>query len=755
MAPFDRNAWHGLTEIATLVSDAVEPDTIAFKTTNAFLTHQKNYETFNNSFITGNSVATIRSQDNPKILIDGIPINPIFIDNTGYNEFLGHMHLLSYDIQDVNVNTFHNDYRIISGNYNNAISFHTSDIQLGESAYQFEANNFTSLAYQDFDSPGYSTVFNLKAQKSFEKFGYRVSLNNGFQNDYIPENGLQRYGGNLKLKYNPVKPLLLTGFVDYTHFEDSKWSGEKIQTSINSLVVIDENNMYLDDFFFDVGENSLTSNRLFTYINADLDIADWLAIYGKYSYNKVSDSTKRYIEHEIDGFPNVIYDEKRNYTVSSSYFDIGLNFKKLLEENTSVNLTIGYNKNGIKYEDKAIEFYRHSSRERYAPSLRKPTLTEGVLYSSFKLQNKQLTFSYLFNKTFFGFEHYSLLKKEEDNSFTNHLVSLNYAFIKNDDKKVNRLELGATYGKLANYSIIPQAIYATNINYSEWYQNIIGGSPQNPKSTYDVPDYIVPFDNDNIELNLFSSFLKKRIGFSFTYYYKNYKEDFILPYSWSSETSSWSFKSEIGMTSLLKIGKVTKNGFEINGDFHFIRNKSLDWIMKTSFSNNVTGFKHHEELALSDTTISNNLFSLMNSFRYKRFQLFIEFEHKSGYDVNLYGDDITVALPISYLEETQITEVNNKGVPISKELNRYVPEYDVYIAGDDKYITRTDYFILKQIGLQYQINDNASKNTYMVGLQYNRMRRLYHYVHDAANYQSQFQQPSFYNAISLSVTMRF
>src|SRR5690606_31283776 len=173
---------------------------------------------------------------------------------------------------------------------------------------------------------------------------------------------------------------------------------------------------------------------------AHLDIADWLAIYGKYSYKKVSDSSKRYIENEIDSLSNVIYDEKRNYTVSSSYFDIGLSFNKWIEENTSINLTIGYNSNGIKYDDEAIKFYRHSSWERrYESVYWKPALTERLLYSSLKLQNKHLTFSYLFNKTFFGLKH--VFKEKENNSFTNHLVSLNYEFIKNDDKKINRLGL--------------------------------------------------------------------------------------------------------------------------------------------------------------------------------------------------------------------------------------------------------------------------------------------------------------------------
>lgn len=81
----------------------IKNDTTTFTTTNSFITYKTNYETLNNNFITGNSYATIRSQDNPRIFVDGMPINPIFINNLHYAEFLGSTHLLSYDLQNASV----------------------------------------------------------------------------------------------------------------------------------------------------------------------------------------------------------------------------------------------------------------------------------------------------------------------------------------------------------------------------------------------------------------------------------------------------------------------------------------------------------------------------------------------------------------------------------------------------------------------------------------------------------------------------
>ena len=445
------------------------------------------------------------------------------------------------------------------------------------------------------------------------------------------------------------------------------------------------------------------SNRLFTYINADLALSESLLLYGKYSYNSVADTSKRILDYTRTNWSGNSYEEtyleNRFYKYTSSYFDMGLNYKELINENTAINLSLGISRNRLNYSDES--YTATFSSKSY--SQREPEETEKALYSAIKLQNKHLTLSYLFNKTFFEFNH--LVSKDKENkSFTNHLVLLNYEFIKNDYNKINHLGFGATYGKLANYSIIP---------------------------SYE-PEWIVTYSNNNIELDLFSSLLRKRIDFSFKYYHKNYKE----------------FNHRFSEFNLFNVGKVTKNGFEINGDFHFIRNKTMDWILKTSFSKNSAELKHNEEIVIPDTTISNNIFSIINSFRYKNLQLLIEVEGKDGYDLNLYGNNIIVVEPFSYQTYSQVTGVNNEGVPISKDVNSYKPE-------NHEYITDTDYFILKQIGLQYQINDHARNNTYVIGLQYNKMRRLYLYVNDIANYQEQFQRPSFYNAISLSFTMRF
>jgi hypothetical protein len=630
--------------------DTIKIDTSRIRTTNAFLIQQKNYETFNNSFITGNSSAIIRSQDNPKILMDGIPLNPILVNNTHYTEFLGQMHLLSYDIQGVNVHTLQNEDKIISGNYNNVISFNTNDIKLGHNSPQFEVNNFTTLAYQDFDSIGFFTIFNFKAQKSFEKFGYRLSLNNGFQNDYIPENGLQRYGGNLKLKYDPIKQILFTGFLDYSNFKDFKRTGD----------------------------NYLKSNRLLTYINADITLTDWLLLYGRYSLNNVSDITERDLYYDGEYWNgeqyNESYFERNNYRYASSYFDIGLNFKKVIVRNTFINLKLGYNLNRLKYFNEIETDYHHSNgnfgNSKYKSE---PEETEKVLYTALKFKNKHMTVSYLLNRTDYGFNNL-FLKENENKSFTNHLVSLNFDFIKNNDKNINNLGFKATYAKLTNYSIITQLFLI------------------NPLPGYQDPEWITTYNNDNIELDLFSSFLRNRIDVNFSLYYKNYKK-----FNHLFEFETWNgFYS-----SLEDIGKITKNGYELNGNFHIIQNNSFDWLMRFSFSENSTELKRSEEMMfqIADTIINNKIISIVNNFRYKNFQLFIEFEGKKGYDLNLYKNNITVSEPFSYWERTQISEINNEGIPTSASIENY-----------ERYITDTEYFILKQIGLEYQTKDNTKGN---------------------------------------------
>lgn len=674
----------------------IQLDTVKFRTTNAFLIQQKNYETFNNSFITGNSSTIIRSQDNPKILIDGILLNPILLNNTHYTEFLGQMHLLSYDIQGVNVHTIQNEDKIVSGNYNNVINFNTNDIKLGNNLLQFEVNNFTTLAYQDFDSIGFSTIFNFKVQKSFEKFGYIFSLNNGFQNDYIPENGLQRYGGNLKLKYNPIKQILFTGFLDYTNFQDFKRSGD----------------------------NNLKSNRLLTYVNADISLTEWLLLYGRYSLNNVSDISERELNYDGEYWNgeqyNESYFEKNNYKYASSYFDIGLNFKKVLVRNTFINLKLGYNLNKLKYFNEIETDYYHSNGSSSIWKYKsEPEETEKVFYTALKLQNKYMMVSYLLNRTNYGFNNF-FLKENENKSFTNHLVSLNFDFIKNNDKDINNLGFKATFGKLANYSIITQPIY---INANPGYQG---------------PEWITANDNVNIEFNLYSSFLKNRLDVSFSLYQKHYNEFNHLFLLRGPGNGFYSY--------LADIGKVTKNGYELNGNFHIIQNKSLDWLMSFSFSENSTELERNEELLvqIADTIINNKIISIVNNFRYKNFQLFVEFEGKNGYDLNLYKNNITVSEPFSYWERSQISEINNEGLPISESIENYF-----------KYITDTDYFIFKQIGLEYQTKENAKGNYYVIGLQYNKMRRIYHYVNDIEKYQEQFQKPSFFNALSLSFKMKF
>lgn len=141
----------------------VKQDTTSFNNIHAFITYQQNYETYNNSFITGNSFATIRSQNNPKIFIDGMPINPLLINDLYYAEFLGSTHLLSFDLQNASVRALQANSQIVNSdglpisegieNYDNynTYRFNTIHKQIGFN-YQLKDNYVLGINYNKMSS---------------------------------------------------------------------------------------------------------------------------------------------------------------------------------------------------------------------------------------------------------------------------------------------------------------------------------------------------------------------------------------------------------------------------------------------------------------------------------------------------------------------------------------------------------------------------------------------------------------------------
>lgn len=87
-------------------------ETVTFAILNSFVISNTDYETFNNNFVSSSFITAIKSQSSPKIFIDGIPVNPIFANNLNYAEFLGNIHLLSYDLQNERVSTLQTNNRI-------------------------------------------------------------------------------------------------------------------------------------------------------------------------------------------------------------------------------------------------------------------------------------------------------------------------------------------------------------------------------------------------------------------------------------------------------------------------------------------------------------------------------------------------------------------------------------------------------------------------------------------------------------------
>lgn len=677
-------------------AERVVNDSTHLETSNAFIIHEKNYETVNNSFITGNSRVMIRSQSNPKLLLDGIPVNPILFNSLHYTEFQGSMHVLSFDMQNAGLNYLQHDDKIISGHYNNAISFKTQDIILGNYSPLFEVNSFSALNYQDIDKTGGSTILNFNVQQGFKNFGYRISFNNGFQNDYLPENGLQRYGSNIKLKYEPHEQISFTGFLDYTTIRDFGRSEVNIQKS----------------------------NRLLAYINADAALTKWLSFFGKFGLNSLSDVSERVLNQEVFYGNDYQYTEsyfrKNNFEYNSVYADFGFSLHREFEKNRFIKLKLGYSQNSTNYFDE-IESNYQSSQGDYAKSWskREPEDKERTGYVSLNISNESLNIAYLLNSTNYSFGNL-VFREKEDKTFYNHLLSVRYDAIRNNSLNVNNLGFQFDFGRLINYSIIPQPVFL------------------NPPPGYQQPEWTTPFDNDNLQIALLSSFLKNRLEVNLSLYQKKYRSFYHL-FQYQIWNGNWH-------VTLEDIGEVTKRGYELYGNYLIVQNKTLYWLVESSYSRNASALDRNQNLMfqLADTLIHNRIISIVNHFAYKSIKLLFEIEGKNGYDINLYRKNISVAEPFSYWERRQVTGINSEGIPTSGNIINY-----------RNYITDINYFVLKQIGLEYHIRDNTRGNNYFIGLQYHKMRRIYFFVDDINTYQEQFQRPSFFNSLSLSFKLQF
>ena len=286
---------------------------------------------------------------------------------------------------------------------------------------------------------------------------------------------------------------------------------------------------------------------------------------------------------------------------------------------------------------------------------------------------------------------------DEDITFNNHLLSSKVDFIKSDTKLVNQLGAQLNLGKLINYAIIYP------------------------------PDY-TKYANDNMEFVLYSSFLKHRLNLNLSFYQKEYG----------------TYNHFYGLF-FKDLGKVTKEGYDFIASALLIKSKSLDWLLAVSYSGNSEELSDHKNfgLVLADTVITNKLISIANNLSYKGFHVGVELEHKEGYDINLFENNVSVAELLPLRRGEQITGVDNKGIPTIEKIDNSL-----------HYITSADYLILKHIGCEYELR--RSKHIgYAIGVQYDKMRRLYLFVNDADENYNQFQRPSFYHSLSLSFKMKF
>ena len=669
---------------------------------NELIIKNKSYETLNNSPLTGSAFYFIRSQDNPLITIDGIPVDPTILNKLPYIEYLGNPHLLPSDIAKININTIAHNSKIVSGIHNGAVGLQTEEIKLGYSHGEYSFSNFTSLNFQDISQTGFSTITNLKIKKAYNKFAYRLSLSNGFHEEFRPNNGLKRFSGNIKVKYKPFSNTNITGFVDFSNFSDFKRTGN----------------------------NNFKSNRIFSYVKVDSKIFNWAEIYGDISLNNQNEKLKRELLSvtEYDTI-NKLYD--KGYSVNTIYSDIGIRLNPKVSKYFKTALSLGYSINNIDNQSNFSVESQRSTTDYYSYYTKEPEITskESKAYLSAKIFNKYFTLEYLMNKTNFDFDYFATnyhafshspdsvpgdfdvydFERDEKESYDNHVLASTINIINNKQGIFNNLKLKTSYSKLKNYTV-------------EQFE------------THNAPDWIQNFPNNNFEISLASSVFRNKLDVGLTYYSKKYTDYTIFRFI------NYSIVFE-------NIESLNKTGYEATSSFLIVDNPNFNWDIFASYSKNNVKLINEDDnryIYTENTSINNELLIAGSNFIYKNISFHIALESKQGFDFIYYRNNISASPPYPLWQNRQIAGIENNGKPIFE----YIDDID--------YITDTDYFILKNAAIEYSLFNKFRRIQEMkFGLSYNTTRMIYTYVDDPNYYSEHFQKPSFIHSIIFSLKMKF
>jgi len=677
-------------------------DTNQVTTPNSLLFQYPNYETLNNSYVLGGGVSFIRSQENPLITIDGLPTNPIIFKYLPFNEYLFPPSILSFDLEETAINTNIYESKIISGYHNNSINLKTSEIHYGISKAKINANNYSSINFIDLDKVGCSIINNLNIYKPFNKVTFRLSLSNGCMNSFIPNEGLKRYGGNIKLKLKLLPKTNLIGYFDFTNFND----------------------------FRRTGKNSFKSDRIFSYLKFNSELTNWLEIIGISGISSLKEDFNREIISTYlnpfmpDDVNNASYNLNNNYHSKSYQSDLSLRFKYNFENFLYFSVVAGINANSSKYPCHIISDFRSPTSQRFASGNFNLETTEQKKYFSTNLVNEYFSLDYSFDIT-----KHRFLADTSDGLF-NHHVGINVPILNKRNGPANEIGISGSFSRLINLSLKSFDLY-----FSSLYLEQPFGALQTPTLAF--------------EFSIFGAFFNQKLTTQLNWYSKIDDRLLYVPALPSYLPDSTTHTLE---ETIISLGRNNRFGGEINGSLKLVETNDKNWSLLFSYSNNTVDFKKKNSY-LKDTAIRNSIYWIQNSIKIKNFSIYFSMEGKSGFDYNYFNRKISTAgtspyydLPWSNERREIITGISNNGEPIREAIGYQ----------DRNALIKTNYFILKNFGFEYSFKQRPGwLDELSIGIMFNRIRRIYIYLNDIERYQNQQQLPSFMNSIDLSLDMKF
>ena len=264
------------------------------------------------------------------------------------------------------------------------------------------------------------------------------------------------------------------------------------------------------------------------------------------------------------------------------YGDIMLSFDKTFAEKHNVTANFGYNARQETYYLSSVGTSQGLSQENWFH------LNASVGTKSASMQKNDMLRTGMFLTASYGFDNWAYIEgtirnektstlKKGNNSFWYPSVSASVLFT---ELMKDSRPAWYDYGKIrASYGIVGNApeIYRANLAYSQG--NLQHGSTYvyNYMGTSVGNENIKPEKKYEFEIGLESKFLNNRLGFEFSYYHNDIKDQIL------QTTSAYSMGAQ---SMLMNVGELTNSGFELSIYATPFENKDWRWDVRANVAAN-------------------------------------------------------------------------------------------------------------------------------------------------------------------------